>query len=172
MAQSNLRPNIGANGLIHCGAHRDRVAIALQTATINYKSKVVKKRLLEECPIVTVINYTGNSTKRKLHAIFYTDIEKYLLGNASLGLCSECAFNYWKYFDFPPLYIEQRVVLDSGPPLATTTITNAKEIHGDHFFTLVVAIGMKNNVRLLCYKCAEQSTRHKTHYLLRVDNWE
>jgi hypothetical protein len=169
---TNPIPRIAADGTIRCMNHPDLIAIALQAACAPaWSDAILSARshtpLLRVAPVE---DFEVPFARVNPHAIFWAKVENYYRGNSALGMCEDCAQNFWSAFGFAPLYINQHAIFSSHVTITRTTIDVDFEPHTFSLMRIETPQGISNKVELVCPECVER--RYPVPYPLKLTTYQ
>lgn len=158
----NPRPSIGVDSLIHCGTHKERIAIALQCASVHSWSQARRQNHPLLC----------KPFELDPHAIDKIAYDSYALSNAAMGLCEDCALEFWEGLEIAPLFIQQEAIAIDSSPLVSVKLHLKTDDHFYKLMTLENTIHTKNDVHLVCVLCIEKHYSNPTRIEKYVHRYE
>ena len=172
MREPNPIPRIGPDAMIRCMNHPELVAAALQIAGITSWSDSVG--LMKDTPLLRVapiadfeVPLIGNP-----HAIVWSEVEEIYRGNASFGMCEDCAYKFWQAFGFPPLYVNQHAIFSSHVTISKSEVGMSIEPHTFALMRLETETGLSNKVELNCPECIVKRYKEPTLLSITEYNYE
>ena len=154
---TNPIPRIGPDGTIRCMNHPELTAVALQCAAVPSWSDAASKKVRDHTPLIVTAPIADFDVPfahaANPHAIFWSKVSSFFEGNASLGMCAECAYKFWLGLEMPPLYINQHAIFSSHVTIAKTEVVTKVSPHTFSLMRIETPTGLSNKVELVCPDC-------------------
>jgi hypothetical protein len=151
--------------------HPERSAAALQCASITPWSDAIN--VLSHTPLLKVLPMDDFDVTLAhaphSHAIFWGHMKGYYGGNSALGMCEDCAYEFWQAFEFPPLYVTQHAIFSSHVTITRTSYELDFSPHSYQIMRLETPSGLSNKVELVCPDCINR--RFLGPHLIKLDEF-